>query len=651
MRLLVEGYKYDKSLLKDILGDIANDALDGNDKFRYVGYLWSDVLNEAVFFLPKVIVYKPDDDESDKNQPNPSDPDKDKKGRVFGEIDPVFLAGKDLNSIVLPEKKSGDTTRTVTSKQKEFLLEFAIRIYRALVVFKKNNKNVSLEEPSKHSVRGAKHVFDTRLDVILALLEFYRRNRDFVVFTAKRCHSGFNKVNWPKTVAKKTPIFQSDNEPVYVQTINKKKRIDFEEELLVIFHSILHYIAKTWGFPVKFDLNYEPIAGARFKRYLDGYGAARLRAIKYRYFSDKLLELWELCYLFFEKHRKSARSTTPTEYLFGKKFDVVFEAMIDELVGDSLDENLAGMEKLKEQADRKRADHIYLDKSILGELFGDVADNRDVCCIGDSKYYGIGNAVDGVPKQFTYAKNVIQWNIDHNLGQTKNAQFPLLRDDVTEGYNIVPNFFISAFAGVGKKDENGDFMRDKKTQNLIFDKDGLRFDVDGFDMRPWNPKKCFSRQFENRLFDRDTLHIAHLDVNFFYVIALYGRNNAGAKAAWKDEVHGKIRTAIVENLKDRYSIKEMKLLEGESEKEANEFIREHFADLIGKVYSIHGENDKRKYLLALKKPEENDKNNQITKENDAVLKLLNSSGIFQPLLEDAIPDWLQPGGKITVAIS
>lgn len=617
MRLLVEGCKYGKALLEDILGEvIANDARDGNKKFRYVGYLWSDVLNEAVFFLPKVIVYKPDDDESDENQPTTSDSDDGKKGLVFGEIAPVFLAGKDLNS----EKETGDATRTVTSKQKQFLLEFAIRIYRALVVFKKKNTDtsVSLEEPSKHSVRGAKQVFDTRLDVILALLEFYRRNRDFVVFTARRCHSGFNKVNWPKTVAKKTPVFQRDDEPVYVQTINRKKRVDFEEELLVIFHSILHYVAETWGFPIRFDLNYEPISGARFKRYLGGYGAARLRAIKYRYFSDKLLELWELCYLFFEKHRKSARSATPTEYLFAKKFDVVFEAMIDELVGDSLDGELAGLKKLKEQADRKRADHIYFDKSLIP------VNGKRVCYIGDSKYYGIGNAVDGVSiaKQFTYAKNVIQWNIDHNLGQTKNAQFPLLRDDVTEGYDIVPNFFISAIARVGEKDDD----------NLAFVKEV--FNVDGFDKSDILEKeKRFSRQFENRLFDRDTLHIAHFDVNFFYVIALYGRNNAGAKDLWKDEVHGKIRTEIRSILYKRYNIQ---LFEGKSKDEADRFIRDHFAYLIGKVYSIPDENDKRKYLIALEKNEENER---IKKENDVVRGLLESSefsSIFQLLTEEAV---------------
>ena len=46
-------------------------------------------------------------------------------------------------------------------------------------------------------------------------------------------------------------------------------------------------------------------------------------------------------------------------------------------------------------------------------------------------------------KQYTYAKNVIQWNMNLFLdGDTKGQ--PQLRDTLTEGYNPIPNFFISA---------------------------------------------------------------------------------------------------------------------------------------------------------------------------------------------------------------
>ena len=56
-------------------------------------------------------------------------------------------------------------------------------------------------------------------------------------------------------------------------------------------------------------------------------------------------------------------------------------------------------------------------------------------------------------KQFTYARNVIQWNLNLFLNSPDAAaqvdineygKFGRLRDDITEGYNVIPNFFISA---------------------------------------------------------------------------------------------------------------------------------------------------------------------------------------------------------------
>lgn len=592
MKILFEGCKYQN--LSDLLGGhFAKQVVDGKHKVCWVGYCWNDNLNDgrgdAVFILPKVLVFNPDEEKK-----NPAGT---KTGKVFGEFAPVDLIDFDGLSGEAREKLDGKikTKDGEKGRFKDFLLEFAIQTYRALSVFDKDGRSKSGENvierpPSKQSVRGVTHVFDTKLDVILALLEFYRRNRDFVVFTAKRCHSGFNKVNWPKTVAKKTPIFQSPDEPVYVETENRKKRVDFEEELLVIFHSILHHVAKTWGFPVKFDLNYETIAGVRFKHYLDGYGAARLRAIKYRYFSDKLLELWELCYLFFEKHRKSARSTTPTEYLFARKFDVVFEAMIDELVGEP--DLPKGLRDLKEQKDGKRADHIYFDQSLLGELSGiRVAEARNVCCIGDSKYYGINNEIgsESIAKQFTYAKNVIQWNVDN-----QDTRFPMLRD-IIEGYDITPNFFVSA---IGTKDG----------RLLDFDDDGMEKKV----------QHKTSLHFKDRLFDRDTLHLVYFNVNFFRILSLYARNQASGKSAWRENVRKKIRNGIVHTLFDKYVFYLLSPKIGQSS--AKQFLHNNFWTIQGKVRSIGYANDNmNRYLLAL------DRNEQNKQEQNKILELLKGA--------------------------
>lgn len=111
---------------------------------------------------------------------------------------------------------------------------------------------------------------------------------------------GLNKINWTRTIAHSSAIVQ-DGSPVYISPVNKKRQINFDEKLLVIFFSILNYISETYGFPVSITLGFELIRGKQFERFLDCQGKVRLRQIKYKYFSDKALQIWDLCYAFFDK--------------------------------------------------------------------------------------------------------------------------------------------------------------------------------------------------------------------------------------------------------------------------------------------------------------------------------------------------------------
>ena len=95
------------------------------------------------------------------------------------------------------------------------------------------------------------------------------------------------------------------------------------------------------------------------------------------------------------------------------------------------------------QSDGKRIDHIY--------QYHDLTNNENekpIYYIGDSKYYKRGHKIgdESVYKQFTYARNVIQWNLDlFNDGKEDEQRGQVkLRDDISEGYNVIPNFFISA---------------------------------------------------------------------------------------------------------------------------------------------------------------------------------------------------------------
>ena len=78
-----------------------------------------------------------------------------------------------------------------------------------------------------------------------------------------------------------------------------------------------------------------------------------------------------------------------------------------------------------------------------------------------------------------------------------------LRDDVTEGYNIIPNFFISASMKPGDYSYN---HREIELTNI-----GSK-----------NPEIKY--QFKDRLFDRDTMLLSRYNVNFLFVVSLYARN-------------------------------------------------------------------------------------------------------------------------------
>ncbi len=107
-------------------------------------------------------------------------------------------------------------------------------------------------------------------------------------------------------------------------------------------------------------------------------------------------------------------SVSPSEYLLVKSFHIVFEAIIEELIGDK--DVPAG---LKEQDDGKLVDHFYT----YDALISDREKNNDVYYIGDSKYYKIGSnpGRESVYKQYTYARNVIQWNLNLFLPPEKGA--------------------------------------------------------------------------------------------------------------------------------------------------------------------------------------------------------------------------------------
>ena len=549
MRILIEEHLYQAT--EDILKVVSElgptIGVGGKVSIGYVGYYYNANIQDCMFILPKVLL--------------------DEQGRAFQKYNPEDIVHLE------------DRNNPLNEEERHFVYELSVWIYRAICVFKERNKDtqIVLHERVAQIGHGQHRMSNTFLDILLSLIQFYQDNQDFFFFTIKNLHSGHNKINWTKTIAHSQAYMQG-NSPVYLNPTNKRRQVNFDEELMVIYFSILNYIHHEYGFPFETECHYDTISNQQFATYLKGMGKTRLQQIRYKYFSDKALELWNLCFAFFDEARQIVVNTKQREYLLVKSFEIVFEDIIDELIGSKNNELPT---ELKDQADGKQVDHIYRYKA-LTETSTD-----NIYYIGDSKYYKRNTRIgkEALYKQFTYARNVVQWNLNLFLDDSRRpeqevelqAGTGMLRDETTEGYNIIPNFFISA-----------------QQHDLEMHSDITWVDRENKDFT--------SRQFHNRLFDRDTLLVCHYDVNFLYVVALYGRKNEGMKAAWREKVRAQFRKEIQSMLDNHFQFHIMtprKFVNGE------EVLRQNFKQVLGKVFKPYPNavNEQCFYSLALEKPE------------------------------------------------
>ena len=550
MRILIEEHQYRAEVVDNIIVGLTNlRNIMGKVSVNHVGYYYNPNLGggqgDTVFILPKVLLEDVAGEEL-----------------LFGKYHPEDII--DLGAQQLLSKEEYD-----------FLYELAVWIYRAIVVFRDSHpdSDVVQQQLVQRMSTGRLQECNTYLDILLALQKFNRDNEDFFFFVLRNLHSGFNKINWTRTISHSQAVMQDDS-PVYLNPVNKRRQVNFDEELLVIFFSILNYMHGHYGFPVHIPVNYELITGSRFETYLNGLGRIQLLKIKHKYFSDKALYLWELCYAFFDLSRRVKVEVNEQEYVLVKNFNIVFEAIIDELIGT---DRAKMPPRLADQSDGKTVDHLWVDDILLP-----TNEKTAVYYIGDSKYYKHSTPVgeNSIYKQFTYARNVIQWSFDALKGATRcdDEQYKIrLRDDRTEGYNVIPNFFISAKV---------DF------ETLDYGDDALRLHSDD----PYS-----TSQYSDRLFDRDTMLLSHYDVNFLFVLALYARNNAGSKQLWRDEVRKRFRERVQNVLEKRYTFYALK---GYDTADSERYITTHFQQLLGKLYRTEGE--RSIYTLAVESGGEGD---------------------------------------------
>ena len=541
MKVLIEGEKYNIEELKDIFDDPKfYHQEDQEATILSVGYYHSYEKEELIYMLPKVFMA-------------------DSVSTVFG------ISKNELYNI--------DVSETFKHKSEyNWIRQISVYFYNSLLEFNRRNKHSSIVQSSLSTTLNTnlKDKEYSYLDLLLSFVNFYKKNKDQILLKHIEYKSQQVKnTNWGKTIRKSVPLLTKDKQPIYNIYRNKKKVLNNEEELLIYFFSILNHFNKEHNLFLTIDKSYTLIKGGKFEL-LQKNGLSKLRKIKYRYFNDTLRKMYHLCEIYFSQTDTSSIKKKKEEFISVNNYNLVFEDMIDKLFSDPIiekkTEDGTTLKHLKYNDDGKIIDHIFDYQSLL--------DTSDIFYIGDSKYYKSNNTAGKVSKykQFTYAKNVIQYNIDL-LNETGNYYTENLRyrDKITEGYNITPNFFIYGYINNYKNfetselDEKGDIVK--------------------------------SFHFADRLFDRDTLFVHQYKINFLYVLKAYSQFGNMTIEKFRRETKNKFRNNFIEFFSNKKS--DFEFYEYEKQDFEN-FVEKNFRKINGKTFITKEE----KLILARHKDDE-----------------------------------------------
>ena len=506
MKIIFEGFAYPTQTLRTVLkNDLLLNTFEAKATTPYVGYFFDEKSKDSIFILPKVFVNA--------------------QYLAFEKFSPLEIL--DLNEDNNPLRQSENYTQ---------IFELSVWLYKAIERFNSRHpqNTISSTKNIQNALNSKGGNQETYLDIILSLLDFYKQNKNLFTFIYKKSKSGYNKINWEKTFSKETPIINGKT-PIYTKLSTQKKTVNFDEQLLVLFYSSLDYLKLNYKFKIKDYQGFQPLKHKEFSSLLSSGKALKiLKSIRKNYFTDRLVDLWNLLYIFFDKTERILNHKYREEMLLIKNFNEVFEDMIDCLISDS-----DIPEGLKNQKDGKLIDHIYTNPSLTNF-------ENDIYYIGDSKYYKDTTEIgeNSVYKQFTYAKNVIQYNIDIlNSGNvTGNFRY---RDNLTEGYDITPNFFIRGkiFDGFLKLDSS------LNLQNI---------------------------HFANRLFDRDTLILLSYDINFLKVLSAYVLNS---EQLYRDKIRKTFRHHVVEYFNRKFDFYKVY-----PKNSIFDFTNDNFRKYIGKMF-------------------------------------------------------------------
>ncbi|MBQ6578616.1 MAG: hypothetical protein IJL91_12890, partial [Bacteroidales bacterium] len=325
MRIYFEGYQYPQDAIVPCLtdketGDLIVPVKYG-DKGRYVehiGYLFvtGKDYGGPIFLLPKSFL-----------QIDQSDPE--------GKLTLLGMPGIAPEGIIDTE----DPDNILTAKGREtFLPELSLWLFRAMTRYRedciKENDEDSLEDLNYITPDNNSRNRDF-LSTAVRLIDYLSDHRNLFTQINKINNSGRAAVDWHKTLQQHP--FIKGGKPYYLNLRIRDKAINIDEELIVLYYSVLKYLRDKFHFPIALgEVPYDLKSPSEIQRYLDtGVGKRKMRDMKGKYFRDDLKNLWYLLDAFFDFNSSLDDKSPIKEALVVTEFEKVFEKMVDHLIGDA----------------------------------------------------------------------------------------------------------------------------------------------------------------------------------------------------------------------------------------------------------------------------------------------------------------------------
>lgn len=331
MRIYFSEYSYPKELIEPYFSIPNKDNAErqsmtnlplhedeiGKFSVKQVGYLFisNDKYSGPVFILPKDFLMQ--------EEGNP------KRRTVLGKQG------------IIPEKvidtEDPENILAQSDKYDYFLPELSLWLFRAIARYREDShkeKDEAAENDIFYITPDEGTSNKDFLGTAVRLMDFLSDHRNLFTQISIINHSGNARTDWHKTI--RTQAFVQNNKPIYPHPCIKDKTINIDEELIVIYYSVLKFLKEKYHFPINIDFTevpYELKTTRDIQRYLDtGTGQKRLRDIKPKYYRDDLKALWSLLDSFFTFNTSKDNNKPLREVLVVSDFEKVFERMIDHII-------------------------------------------------------------------------------------------------------------------------------------------------------------------------------------------------------------------------------------------------------------------------------------------------------------------------------